>query len=174
MWSSAHVYLGGVELDRTASGNYSDVDMQHAWDSWQSARPELEAIRRRESLLKEKLADCEKSEAALREELAMKLEAYQGAHMMVTDLKADLAAAEQRNATLETELRNIRQSCELSKLRDARIDALLTKPTESVAYQSREIGESDWADCSKEEYDRCGKDPHMDTRVKPTESGASE
>lgn len=44
-----------------------------------------------------------------------------------------LADAERRNATLETELRNIRQSCVLSKLRDARIDDLLTKPTESGA-----------------------------------------
>lgn len=49
------------------------------------------------------------------------------------DLQQRLTAAEQRNATLETELRNIRQSCELSKLRDARIDALLVKPTESGA-----------------------------------------
>jgi hypothetical protein len=36
--------------------------------------------------------------AALREELAHKTEAYQGAHMMCTDLKASLTAAEQRNA----------------------------------------------------------------------------
>jgi predicted nucleic acid-binding Zn-ribbon protein len=37
--------------------------------------------------------DAAQSElAALREELALKLEAYQGAHMMVTDLKAELSA----------------------------------------------------------------------------------
>jgi len=42
-----------------------------------------------------------------------------------------LADAERRNATLETELRNIRQSCVLSKLRDARIDELLSKPEEA-------------------------------------------
>ena len=46
--------------------------------------------------------DAAQSElAALREELAIKAEAYQGAHMMCTDLKASLTAAEQRNAELE-------------------------------------------------------------------------
>lgn len=40
-WSANHDYLGGVELDRAISGNYSDVDMQHAWESWQSSRESL-------------------------------------------------------------------------------------------------------------------------------------
>lgn len=78
--------------------------------------------------------DAAQSElAALREELAQIKEstAYRGSLLNRTQLRAE--AAEQRNATLETELRNIRQSCELSKLRDARIDELLAKPTESGA-----------------------------------------
>ena len=40
-WSASHDYLGGVELDRAISGNYSDVDMQHAWESWKSSREAL-------------------------------------------------------------------------------------------------------------------------------------
>lgn len=40
-WSANHDYLGGVELDRAVSGNYADVDMQHAWDSWQASRETL-------------------------------------------------------------------------------------------------------------------------------------
>lgn len=37
-WTASHDYLGGVELDRTISGNYADIDMQHAWQSWQASR----------------------------------------------------------------------------------------------------------------------------------------
>lgn len=37
-WTANHDYLGGVELDRTISGNYADIDMQHAWQSWQASR----------------------------------------------------------------------------------------------------------------------------------------
>ena len=113
--------------------------------------------------------------------------------LSVTSLEAGqrLAAAERRNAELSGHLTQAHKFVEatygaadsgtLQAGQDAstlwNIDeskAALTKPTDSAAYQSREIGESDWADCSKAEYDRCGKDPHMDTRIKPTESGASE
>lgn len=37
-WTANHDYLGGVALDRTISGNYADIDMQHAWQSWQASR----------------------------------------------------------------------------------------------------------------------------------------
>lgn len=100
-------------------------------------------------------------------------------------LRKALTAAEQRNAELIKSIESINASAStahvsqsLWKLKTvmasiARITDAALKPTESVVYQSREIGESDWEDCSKDEYDRCGKDPHMDTRIKPTESGAS-
>jgi hypothetical protein len=54
-----------------------------------------------------KAAEASEREAALREELAIKVEAYQGAHMMCTDLKASLTAAEQRNAELVELLQSI-------------------------------------------------------------------
>lgn len=34
-----------------------------------------------------------------------------------------------------------------------------------ITYQCREIGESPWRDCSKEEYERYCRYPEMDTRV---------
>jgi hypothetical protein len=34
-----------------------------------------------------------------------------------------------------------------------------------ITYQCREIGESPWRDCSKEEYERYSRYPEMDTRV---------
>ena len=78
--------------------------------------------------------------AALREELATVRRGKENADLALAtqtknkdQYKRRAMAAEQRNATLETELRNIRQSCELSRLRDSRIDELLTKPTESGA-----------------------------------------
>lgn len=40
-WSANHEYLGGVEIDRAFSGNYSDVDMHHAWESWKASRESL-------------------------------------------------------------------------------------------------------------------------------------
>lgn len=71
--------------------------------------------------------------AALREELATSQLNLSIEQAKLSQVRASLTGAEQRNAILETELRNIRQSCELSKLRDARIEAMLTKPTESGA-----------------------------------------
>jgi hypothetical protein len=83
--------------------------------------------------------------SALREELAIKTEAYQGAHMMCTDLKDSLTAAEQRNATLiasivalPDEFKEL-SGCENTAGVYACIDyisdwvAELTKPTESGA-----------------------------------------
>lgn len=40
-WTANHDYLGGVEVDIAISGNYSDVDMQHAWEAWQASRESL-------------------------------------------------------------------------------------------------------------------------------------
>lgn len=40
-WSANHEYLGGVEIDRAISGNYSDVDLHHAWEAWQASRKAL-------------------------------------------------------------------------------------------------------------------------------------
>lgn len=34
-----------------------------------------------------------------------------------------------------------------------------------ITYQCREIGESPWRDCSKEEYERYSRYPEIDTRV---------
>lgn len=34
-----------------------------------------------------------------------------------------------------------------------------------TTYQCREIGESGWRDCSREEYDRLQLDPQHDTRI---------
>lgn len=41
-WSANHDYFGGVEVDIAISGNYSDVDMQHAWEVWQASRAAIE------------------------------------------------------------------------------------------------------------------------------------
>jgi len=38
------------------------------------------------------------------------------------------------------------------------------------AMQCREIGESDWVNCSKERYDYCNKSPEHDTRILSKES----
>lgn len=40
-WSANHEYLGGVEIDRAISGNYSDVDLHHAWEAWHASREAL-------------------------------------------------------------------------------------------------------------------------------------
>lgn len=40
----------------------------------------------------------------------------------------------------------------------------------SISYQCREIGESNWQDCSFEWYEQCSTSPHMDTRVKPAKT----
>ncbi|MDY7559938.1 hypothetical protein QN366_04950 [Pseudomonas sp. CCC3.2] len=40
-WSANHEYLDGVEIDRAVSGNYSDVDLHHAWEAWQASRESL-------------------------------------------------------------------------------------------------------------------------------------
>lgn len=76
----------------------------------QSAQSELAVLSEHIELLTADLAwsendsrDQSKELAALREELAIKAEAYQGAHMMCTDLKASLTAAEQRNAVRDIE-----------------------------------------------------------------------
>lgn len=34
-----------------------------------------------------------------------------------------------------------------------------------TTYHCREIGEGGWRQCTKEWYDHCSKDPHMDTKV---------
>lgn len=39
------------------------------------------------------------------------------------------------------------------------------KPQTDAIYQCREIGESDWVDCTKERYEGLRSDPHMDTRI---------
>ena len=70
--------------------------------------------------------------AALREELAHKTEAYQGAHMMCTDLKASLAAAEQRNAALLDLLRECQPALDKAGYSTWQIDDAI-KPTESGA-----------------------------------------
>ncbi|RON17906.1 hypothetical protein BK660_21690 [Pseudomonas brassicacearum] len=70
--------------------------------------------------------------AALREELALKLEAYQGAHMMVTDLKAELRAAEQLNAELVTLLNGYPRGVPGFAEWAGKVGATL-KPTESGA-----------------------------------------
>ena len=58
-WSANHDYLGGVELDRAISGNYSDVDMQHAWESWQASRESLVIELPAEDPLGKGPGDCE-------------------------------------------------------------------------------------------------------------------
>lgn len=35
----------------------------------------------------------------------------------------------------------------------------------TTTYHCREIGEGGWWQCTKEWYDHCSKDPHMDTKV---------
>lgn len=37
-WASEHEFLGGCHFNRKPSGNYHDVDFQHAWESWQASR----------------------------------------------------------------------------------------------------------------------------------------
>lgn len=37
-WSASHEYLGGIGLRRCTDGDYSDMDLQHAWETWQAAR----------------------------------------------------------------------------------------------------------------------------------------
>lgn len=134
------------------------------------------------------LTDAQVELAALREELAGANRRLGACMNQIEEQQQRLAAAEQRNTELESKLHKlsdfarfvikcVRRNGEyapLSMQEPREIEALLAKPAESATYQSREIGESDWADCTKDEYDRCGKDPHMDTRIKPTESGASE
>jgi len=121
--------------------------------------------------------------AALREELAtvkqseyeLKIQLYSRTQNLAAH-KLSLTAAEQRNAELVELLKRVDMT-PLDSWYSSGLNVAVfaeIQPTESVAYQSLEIGESDWADCTKAEYDRCGKDPHMDTRIKPTESGASE
>ncbi|MNY28834.1 hypothetical protein D3C86_1628360 [compost metagenome] len=55
---------------------------------------------------------------------------------------------------------------------DGRINEALSAAN-GAGYQSREIGESDWTNCDTAEYDRCTKDPHMDTRINPNPEAAS-
>lgn len=45
-----------------------------------------------------------------------------------------------------------------------------TECSSSISYQCREIGESNWQDCSFEWYEQCSTSPHMDTRVKPAKT----
>jgi hypothetical protein len=51
----------------------------------------------------------------------------------------------------------------------AAVQALHDRHTGGKApvYQRREIGEGDWGDCTKEQYDHAMRDPVMDTRIKP-------
>jgi len=42
--------------------------------------------------------------------------------------------------------------------------------TSQVGYQCREIGESEWRDCSLGPYEQYSASPHMDTRVKPAKT----
>lgn len=79
----------------------------------QAAQSELSAVRRRESLLKEKLADCEKSEAALREELAAQKETVALFESEYSKQSVSLTAAEQRNAELIKARDSSRTSYEL-------------------------------------------------------------
>lgn len=41
-WSAEHDYLGGCLAGRNSKGEYFDVDMQHAWESWQASRAAIE------------------------------------------------------------------------------------------------------------------------------------
>ena len=66
-----------------------------------SGKSESDILKRELEIAAEQVCSLEDQLAALREELAIKTEAYQGAHMMCTDLKASLTAAEQRNEELE-------------------------------------------------------------------------
>lgn len=132
-------------------------------------------------------ASAQSELAALREELAAQKETVALFESEFSKQSVSLTAAEQRIADLcgllVRTLPVVRMVGRQEHLCDyalagniqAEIETTLNpKPTESGAYQSREIGESGWTDCNKSEYDRCGKDPHMDTRIKPTESGASD
>lgn len=44
------------------------------------------------------------------------------------------------------------------------VDAWCDEP-EPIVYMYREIGESDWQSCSKEWFDKCQKDPEIDTKT---------
>lgn len=39
-WSADHDYLGGIPLD-IQDDKYWDIDLQHAWESWQASRAAL-------------------------------------------------------------------------------------------------------------------------------------
>jgi len=106
-----------------------------------------------------------------------------GIDNIITGQEQRLTAAEQRNAMLLALLRAAR-NCHNSPgigNKDAwvyhRIDGRINEALNEqrgIVYQSREIGESGWTDCDKDWYDHCAKDPHMESRITPTESGASE
>jgi hypothetical protein len=49
-WTANHDYLGGIELHRGAGGDYADMDLQHAYESWEAAQSELTALREELSL----------------------------------------------------------------------------------------------------------------------------
>lgn len=117
-----------------------------------SVQSELAAVRRRESLLKEKLADCEKSEAALREELAkankdretlLKLHVHLRARRSYwiaeeTKARRELTAAEQRNSQASSILNELRYDPRLWLMvsSDTALkigEFLKAKPTESGA-----------------------------------------
>lgn len=40
-WSANHDYLGGIDLHKAVSGDYADMDLQHAWESWQASRQNI-------------------------------------------------------------------------------------------------------------------------------------
>lgn len=41
-WCGAHFVFGGFELNRSPDGNYSNVDILLAWQSWQASRAAIE------------------------------------------------------------------------------------------------------------------------------------
>lgn len=138
------------EVKRYRAGDFVPVQAVSASD-FDAAQSKLAAAVAREASIFQQLEICRRQrdlgierQAALREELAIKAEAYQGAHMMCTDLKASLTAAEQRNAELEAAI--------MSALDDSAEDA-----------QSGEIV------IQTEDYEAL-----VALLVKPIESGASE
>lgn len=79
--------------------------------------------------LQQRLVDAQITELALREELSGANRRIGACISQIEEQQQRLTVAEQRIDELEGLLREIRQSCELSKLRDAQIDAAL-KPAE--------------------------------------------
>lgn len=87
-----------VEATKGILSLYPSMSVYVRAEDFDAAQSELAAVRRRESLLKEKLADCEKSEAALREELAE-------LHTENDRLLTVASASEHRNADMLNWLR---------------------------------------------------------------------